>query len=78
MTGTETTRLAQEYMRLGGTRLALIDDNKVSVRQWDDEPEAASAFWRENIECLDSERLRNVVLLLPAVSEEDAVEGRRH
>jgi len=79
MTDTQTSRLAERYLGLGGTRLSMIDDNRISVRQWDDEPEAASTFWKENVECLDAETRKNVILLLPAVSDEDATkDGHRH
>ena len=39
---THSLELAQEYRRLGGTRLAKMDDNFVSTRKWDDEPAEAS------------------------------------
>lgn len=78
MTGTETSRLAKQYIRLGGTRLSMIDDNRISVRQWDDEPVAASTFWDENIEGLETEKRNNVILLLPSVSQEDTSENNHH
>ncbi|WP_377294339.1 hypothetical protein [Rhizobium sp. SG2393] len=62
--------LAERYLQLGGRRQAIIDDNKVSVRQWDDEPEEADDFWRVHIESLDETSRREVALLLPSVSEE--------
>lgn len=34
MEETPTAKLAAEYLRLGGARLAKIDDNKISTRQW--------------------------------------------
>src|SRR5262245_88133 len=32
---TEAAKLAEEYMRLGGTRRAKIDDNIVGIRKWE-------------------------------------------
>jgi hypothetical protein len=39
---TETARLANEYVRLGGKRKLKLDDNIVSTRLWDDEPQEAA------------------------------------
>ncbi len=44
MEKTETRKLAEEYMLLGGTRQVMIDDNKTFVRQYDHEPEEAERF----------------------------------
>lgn len=68
--------LAKQYLALGGTRLGLIDDNKVFVRHWEDEPEKAEIFWREHIESLDEQKQREVILLLPSVSDDDSVDRR--
>lgn len=65
--------LAKQYLSLGGTRLGLIDDNKVFVRHWEDEPEEAKIFWHKHIESLDEEKQREVILLLPSVSDDDSV-----
>ncbi len=62
--------LADRYLELGGRRQSIIDDNKVSVRQWDDEPAEADSFWREKVETLDEKARREVLLLLPSVSDE--------
>ena len=53
MEKTETRKLAEEYLRLGGTRQVMIDDNKTFVRQWEHEPAAAETFWQTHIEPLD-------------------------
>lgn len=42
---TETRKLAEEYLRLGGRRKSKIDDNIVNTRLWEDEPAEASKFW---------------------------------
>ena len=53
MEKTETRKLAEEYLRLGGTRQVMIDDNKTFVRQYEDEPEEADSFWTKQIANLD-------------------------
>jgi ABC-type hemin transport system ATPase subunit len=65
---TEASRLAKHYLRLGGTRKAIIDDNRVSTRSWDPEPEEASRFWDECIAPLDDKHRREVETLLPTVN----------
>lgn len=60
--------LAKEYKKLGGTRLAKMDDNVISTRQWDDEPNAASRFWRENVEILDDKKQAEVVSHLKSMN----------
>jgi len=62
---TETARLANEYVRLGGKRKLKLDDNIVSTRLWDDEPQEAGEFWRNEIETLSEERRREVEANLP-------------
>lgn len=71
MEKTETRKLAEEYLRLGGTRQVMIDDNKTFVRQWEHEPEEAEAFWQKNIENLDDERRDGVAFFLPSVNSEN-------
>ncbi|KAB1122149.1 hypothetical protein [Neorhizobium galegae] len=63
-TSTDAARLAEEYVRLGGKRKAKLDDNIVSTRLWDDEPQEAADFWRSEIETL-SESKRQVETNLP-------------
>ncbi len=71
MEKTETRKLAEEYLRLGGTRQVMIDDNKTFVRQWEHEPEEAESFWQKNIENLDDERRDGVAFFLPSVNSEN-------
>lgn len=66
---TESKKLAEEYLRLGGRRKAKVDDNIVSTRIWDDEPAEADAYWSENIAPLDGKRRREVELLLPSMND---------
>lgn len=60
--------LATEYKRLGGTRLAKMDDNLASTRKWDEEPDEASAFWKENVEVLDDKKQAEVVSHLESIN----------
>lgn len=69
--GTETTsrNVAMEYLRLGGRRLAKVDDNIVSTRTWEDEPAEAAEFWEAQVEPLDEKAQREIVLHLPSISD---------
>ena len=69
MEQTSTAQLAAEYLRLGGHRLAKIDDNHVSTRQWKNETREAEAFWNEHIAPLDEKRRDAVITLLPSINE---------
>jgi hypothetical protein len=67
---TSAKALADEYRRLGGRRMAVIDDNLGSSRDWDgDQPEAAK-FWREHIAILPADDRRDVETYLPSINEE--------
>jgi hypothetical protein len=70
MEKTETRKLAEEYLRLGGTRKVMIDDNETFVRQWEPEPAEAETFWQTNIESLNEDRLKDVEFFLPSVNSE--------
>lgn len=70
MEKTPTRKLAEEYMALGGTRQVMIDDNKTFVRQYDNEPAEAEAFWQEHIATLDRARMEDVEFFLPSVNSE--------
>lgn len=65
---TEALELAREYRRLGGTRLAKIDDNLVSTRKWEDEPDEASRFWHDRVEVLDDRHQAEVVSHLKSMN----------
>ncbi|WP_313198117.1 hypothetical protein [Rhizobium sp.] len=41
--------LADRFRELGGRRVAVIDDNLGSSRDWDGDPPEAAAFWEEDI-----------------------------
>ena len=70
MEKTETRKLAEEYLRLGGTRQVMIDDNKTFVRQWEHEPAATETFWQTHIEPLEAERRKDVEFFLPSVNSD--------
>ncbi|WP_312224201.1 hypothetical protein [Rhizobium rhizoryzae] len=68
-TETNSQKTAMEYRRLGGRRLAKVDDNIVSVRSWEDDPSEAEAYWQAHVEPLDHEKRQEVALHLPSISD---------
>jgi hypothetical protein len=67
---TEAKKLAEEYVRLGGKRQSIMDDNQVDTRKWDDENPEAEAFWNEHIKTLDGDHLREVQTHLPSINSD--------
>jgi hypothetical protein len=69
--GVETTshKVAMEYLRLGGRRLAKVDDNIVSTREWEDEPAEAAEYWQAQVKPLDEKAQREIILHLPPISD---------
>lgn len=65
---TQALELAEQYRRLGGTRLAKMEDNFVSTRKWDDEPAEASRFWHDHVEILDDRHQAEVVSHLKSMN----------
>lgn len=65
---THALELAREYRRLGGTRLAKMDDNFVSTRKWEEEPDEASRFWHDRVEVLDDRHQAEVVSHLKSMN----------
>jgi hypothetical protein len=65
---THALELAEKYRRLGGTRLAKMDDNFIDTRIWDEEPYEASEFWREQVEVLDDKAQAEVVSHLKSLN----------
>jgi len=63
-----TKDIADEYMRLGGHRRAVVDDNIVSTRSWEADTPEAAAFWKERVETLDKDSRRQVELFLPTIN----------
>ncbi|XUY29383.1 hypothetical protein RMR21_020480 [Agrobacterium sp. rho-8.1] len=72
MEKTETRKLAEEYMLLGGTRRVMIDDNKTFVRQYENEPEEAEHFWQNRIAVLEQARRDDVEFFLPSINSDEA------
>jgi len=68
MEKTETRTLAEQYLKLGGTRQVMIDDNKTFVRQYEEEPSKAAEFWQEHIESLDQATREDVEFFLPSIN----------
>ncbi|MBB4349301.1 hypothetical protein [Aliirhizobium cellulosilyticum] len=67
--------LAERYQELGGRRVAVIDDNLGSSRDWDGDPPQAAAFWRENIASLSDRERRDVETYLPTLNDESDEPG---
>ncbi|APO75078.1 hypothetical protein AM571_CH02269 [Rhizobium etli 8C-3] len=61
-------QLADEYLRLGGHRRAVIDDNIVSTRCWEKDTPEAAQFWKDRIDTLDAAHRRQVVSFLPTIN----------
>jgi len=68
-TRNRSKELATEYLNLGGKRRAVLDDNIVSTRQWDDEGSNAAAFWHDNIESLPAAQRKDVEKFLPDIND---------
>lgn len=62
--------LADEYRRLGGRRVAVIDDNLGSSRDWDGDPVEAAKFWKERVASLPDRDRRDVESFLPSLNDE--------
>jgi hypothetical protein len=67
--------LAEEYRRLGGRRIAVIDDNLGSSRDWDGDPAEAKKFWSERIASLPDRERRDVETFLPSINDESGEPG---
>ncbi len=69
--------LAEQYRELGGRRVAVIDDNLGSSRDWDGDPPEAAAFWDENIAPLSDRERRDVETYLPSLNDDSDEPGPR-
>ena len=67
--------LAEEYKRLGGRRVAVIDDNLGSSRDWAGDPPEAAKFWQEQIARLSDRERRDVETFLPSLNDESQEPG---
>ncbi len=61
----ELRTLAEKYLILGGQRTVSASKDGVRVTNFEPEPDAAAAFWDQNIQTLDVQDLHNLHLLLP-------------
>lgn len=67
---TRSHELARQYLRLGGRRRAVVDDNITDTRKWEpDEPEA-EAFWQTQIASLPQAQRKQVEDHLPSVNQD--------
>jgi hypothetical protein len=64
---TAASGLVHEYLRLGGTRKVVMDDNRISIRIWEDEPAAAAEFWTWRVDSLTRKEREEVETLLPPI-----------
>jgi len=60
--------LAKEYLRLGGHRLLVMDDNLLSTNSWEPDAPEAETFWNERIETLNPRRRNEVMSFLPSIN----------
>ena len=65
-TGNRSKDLAAKYIKLGGRRRAVLDDNLVSTREED--TAEAEAFWRQQIESLPDAERKDVEKFLPGIN----------
>jgi len=67
-TDNHSKELAAEYIRLGGQRRAVLDDNLVSTREWTEDSGEAATFWRNEIESLSERDRKDVEKFLPGIN----------
>jgi hypothetical protein len=67
--------LAEQYRRLGGRRIAVIDDNIGSSRDWDEDSAEAKKFWNERIASLSDRERRDVETFLPSINDDSGEPG---
>lgn len=60
--------LAKEYLRLGGRRLLVMDDNILSTNSWEADPLEAEIFWKQEIEILAPRQRNEVMSFLPSIN----------
>lgn len=67
---TRSHELATEYLRLGGRRRAVLDDNLTDTRKWEPDGPEAEAFWQRNIAPLPKAQRKQVEDHLPSINED--------
>ncbi|HWU64490.1 MAG TPA: hypothetical protein VN112_20925 [Ensifer sp.] len=65
---TRSHELAMAYLRLGGHRRAVMDDNKTDTRKWEPDEPAAEEFWQTHIAPLSEAERKQVEQHLPSVN----------
>ncbi|AVA25605.1 hypothetical protein [Rhizobium sp. NXC24] len=60
--------LANEYLRLGGRRLLVMDDNVLSTQIWEADPPEADTFWKQKIDPLPQRQRNEVMSFLPSIN----------
>ena len=65
---TQSRKLAERYLELGGKRRSKIDDNITQVRQWQDDPPEAERFWADHIAILGEDAREEVEFFLPDIN----------
>ncbi|NLS01331.1 hypothetical protein HGP17_31240 [Rhizobium sp. P38BS-XIX] len=60
--------LANEYLRLGGRRLLVMDDNILSTKSWESDPPEAETFWKQKVELLALRQRNEVMSFLPSIN----------
>lgn len=66
---TRSHELAMEYLRLGGRRRAVMDDNITDTRKWEPDEPDAEAFWQAHIASLPKAQRKQVEDHLPSANE---------
>ena len=67
-TGNRSKDLAAKYIRLGGKRRSVLDDNLVSIREWAEDTAEAKVSRRDKIECLPDHERKDVEKFLPGIN----------
>jgi hypothetical protein len=63
-----TKKLADEYLRLGGKRLLVMDDNDLTTRSWEPDTPEADLFWKQKVQSLPDNRRTEVLSYLPSIN----------
>lgn len=67
-TGNRSKDLATKYIRIGGKRRSVLDDNLVSIREWAEDTAEAKVSQRDKIECLPDLERKDVEKFLPGIN----------
>ncbi|HZG29677.1 hypothetical protein SAMN05421890_0683 [Ensifer adhaerens] len=67
---TPSHELAMAYLKLGGRRRAVMDDNVTDTRKWEPDLPEAEQFWQTHIASLPEAERRQVEQHLPSINVE--------